>query len=270
MLRLSSFSDAMAAVARGRDVAVRAYTLGDALLRAIESRAQSGAHVTVTLEADPSGSDSDGLCRRNADVTARLRSYGIDARLERNVHTKTVTVDETVFFDGSNWRRGDVVLSGSEGDAARVASLKSAALADEAAMLEDARCKREPGIVVETETFDRFNVVSKALREMAEQGLSPRLLVDERALRDSSREAASLEKVAAEGVDVRVCDDTEKFALAGSRAWLGSANASAVWRGHDMTDWGVVTEDPAIVGAVRDRVEERWAHARELRALLVV
>jgi hypothetical protein len=37
-----------------------------------------------------------------------------------------------------------------------------------------------------------------------------------------------------------------------------------------MTDWGVVTNDPAIVEAVRCRVEERWERAREFRPSSVV
>ena len=263
MLRLSGFSDLIASIRRGRDISVSAYTLGDPLVSALESRAESGAHVTVTLEEDPSARNSDQLRRHNAHLAAALRSHGVDARLERNVHSKTVVVDQAVFFDGSNWRDGDVILRGDAQDATHVASLKSAALNDESAMLESAREQKLPGTIVETETFSRFNVVSKALREMVENGLSPRLLVDENALRHNDKEEASLAWIAARGVDVRVCADTEKFALAGTSAWLGSANATGAWKGHDMTDWGVVTEDSAIVAAVRDRLEARWANARQ-------
>jgi hypothetical protein len=264
MLQLSSFFDVLTAVERGRDISVRAYTLGGRLMGAIESAARSGAHVAVTLEVAPSASDPAQLRRHNALAAAKLRACGADVSLEHGVHTKTVTVDGTVFLDGSNWRPGDVILRGAAGDAAHVASLKSTALENESAMLERARCNENTGAIVQTETFDRYNVVAKALRKMAERGLSPRLLVDARALRHNVGESASLAKIAAEGVDVRICDDTEKFAVAGNRAWLGSANASAAYPGHDMTDWGVVTDDPAIVAAVRDRVEARWSSARSL------
>jgi hypothetical protein len=262
MLRLSGFSETIAAVDHGRDITIKAYTLSNRLISEIEARAADGAQVSVTMEAAPSGRHSGQIQRRNAHVAARLRSCGIEATLERHVHSKTIAVDGTVFFDGANWRSRDVILRGDAGDAANVASLKSAALKDEGAMLESARTARLPGAIVETETFDRFNVVSKALREMADQGLSPRLLVDARALKGDARESASLAKIVAEGVDVRVCSDTEKFALAGDSAWIGSANATSAFPGHDMTDWGVVTSDPQVVAAVRDRVETHWAHAR--------
>ena len=270
MLRLSAFSEAIAALGRGRDIAVKAYTLTDRLIHEIELRAKDGANVSVTMEADPSGSHPDQLQRRNEHVASKLRSCGVDAVLQRNVHTKTIAVDGTVFFDESNWRDGDLILSGAAGDAGNVASLKSSALSDESAMLDCARSEGTSGAIVETETFDRFNVVSKALREMAERGMSPRLLVDGRALRHNKKEAVSLAWIQRQGVDVRVCNDTEKFALAGNRAWLGSANATSAYGGHDMTDWGVVTEDSAIVAAVHDRLETRWANARELRPLVAV
>jgi hypothetical protein len=270
MLQLSSFKDAIAAVERGRVIALSAYTLGTPLVRELESRAQSGARVEVTLEADPSGRDSEQLRRHNGRVAAVLRAYGVDARLERNVHTKTLAVDDAVFLDGSNWRDGDVILRDDAAGAKTIACLKSSAIKEESAMLESARFRGETGAIVETETFDRFNVVSKALREMAAQRLSPRLLIDGAALRHNAREAANVAWIAAQGVEVRVCNDTEKFAVAGDRAWLGSANASAAYPGRDMTDWGIVTEDPVIVTAVRERVEERWATAREYRPLSVV
>lgn len=263
MLRLSGISDAIAAIERGRDITVRGYTLSGRLIREIESRAEAGAHVTVMLEADPSGSRAAQIQRHNRNTVARLRSCGVDATLEHSAHSKTIAVDGDVFFDGSNWRDGDVILRGDAGDAAHVASLKTAALNAESEMLEAARTQRLSGTIVETESFDRFNVVAKALREMGEQGLSPRLLVDATALRGNSHEAASLAKMVDEGVEVRVCNDTQKFALAGNGAWLGSANATNAFPGHDMTDWGLVTEDPHIVAAVRDRVEARWAQARE-------
>jgi len=263
MLQLSSFSDAIAAVEHGRDIAVQAYTLGGRLMDVLESCAKGGAHVRVTLEEDPAANDAPQLRRRNATVAAQLRSFGVDVSLKRDVHSKTVTVDGTTFFDGSNWRRDDVILRGDAHDAAAVASLKSAALHAEGAMLENACSEHRRRAIVETETFDRSNVVSKALREMAVDGLSPRLLVNGDALRRNARELACLKEMVAEGVEVRVCSDTGKFALTGDHAWLGSANATAAFPGGDMTDWGVVTDDPAIVAAVRDRLEARWASAKE-------
>ena len=49
MLRLSAFSEAIAALGRGRDIAVKAYTLTDRLIHEIELRAKDGANVSVTI-----------------------------------------------------------------------------------------------------------------------------------------------------------------------------------------------------------------------------
>jgi len=61
---------------------------------------------------------------------------------------------------------------------------------------------------------------------------------------------------------VRVCDDSEKLAVAGDRAWLGSANATSPYGRGAMTDWGVCTTNSQIVGDVRSRLEGAWTAAR--------
>ena len=68
-----------------------------------------------------------------------------------------------------------------------------------------------------------------------------------------------------DGVRVRVCKDSEKLAVAGSGAWLGSANATAAFGESDMIDWGLCTSDPAIVSAVRARLEAAWDGAAEFK-----
>ncbi|MGC1380012.1 MAG: hypothetical protein WA814_03170, partial [Candidatus Baltobacteraceae bacterium] len=76
----------------------------------------------------------------------------------------------------------------------------------------------------------------------------------------------TLERLARDGVSVRLCRDSEKLAVAGDRVWLGSANATVAFGASDEIDWGAATSEPTIVCAARDRIEAAWAAAKELRA----
>jgi hypothetical protein len=50
---------------------------------------------------------------------------------------------------------------------------------------------------------------------------------------------------------VREGGSNQKLALAGDTAWIGSGNATAAFgRGAGQLEWGMVTRDPALVGAV--------------------
>lgn len=61
-----------------------------------------------------------------------------------------------------------------------------------------------------------------------------------------------------------LCDDSEKLAAAGDRAWLGSANASCAFGIYDMIDWGLTTNDAAIARTARARLEATWRTARPM------
>ena len=73
-----------------------------------------------------------------------------------------------------------------------------------------------------------------------------------------------LDELSSQGVRVRVCDDSEKVAVAGNRAWLGSANATSPYGRGAMTDWGVCTREPQIAREVRSRLEAQWRNAAPL------
>ncbi|MBV9232629.1 MAG: hypothetical protein JO030_01190, partial [Candidatus Eremiobacteraeota bacterium] len=73
------------------------------------------------------------------------------------------------------------------------------------------------------------------------------------------------ERLQGEGARVRVCSDSEKIAVCGDEAWIGSANATAAFGESDIPDWGVRTADGAIVAAAKARLESQWSAARELR-----
>ena len=54
--------------------------------------------------------------------------------------------------------------------------------------------------------------------------------IAQRELRGNEREAEVLDRLTNDGVRVRVCKDSEKLAVAGGGAWLGSANSTATSR----------------------------------------
>jgi hypothetical protein len=268
MLRLSSASALIAAIAHARNVAVSAYTLHGAVLHALEDASRRGARVEVRLEGKPFADKEGHLATENRRLVREMRAAGIDAGLDHPLHAKAIDVDGSLFLDGKNFDgNGDVVVREDDpGDLKAIAWTKSDALEQEGALLRGAGSDA----VVETETFGRFNPVSAALDRLARDGKAPRLLVSARDLSHNPRERAALKKLADDGVRVRVCDDSAKLAVAGGQAWLGSANATVAQEPFDMPDWGACTSDSQIVAAVRDRLEARWASARELRPLSVV
>lgn len=263
MLRLSSMSALLERVKNAREISVEAYTLHGALLGAVKAAAQRGASVVVELERHPF--HSRGLAAENARVADGLRAAGVVAHLCDRVHAKEVQVDGTLFLDEKNWHMGDIVLSESDPAAARsIPMMKEAALAEEAKLLAGADV--ESDVIVESESFGNGNPTYDALRTLGKAKTAPRLLVSENDLRTARREPAILRDLIADGVRVRVCADSAKLAVAGSSAWLGSANATYAGTGYNMTDWGVRTNDAAIAETVRSRLEAQWAAGRDLPA----
>jgi phosphatidylserine/phosphatidylglycerophosphate/cardiolipin synthase-like enzyme len=257
MLRLSSTGETVGAIERARRVEVSAYMLHDGpVVRALEDVARRGARVSVRLDAKPYG--AAGLGAANRHVVERLRRAGVDAALQDGIHAKSIAVDGTVYLDGRNWGASDFVVRTDR--AADVAQTKRAALVAEADTLAGATCDDRP--IVQTESFGTGNEVYNALAALAKAGVRPRLLVSSRIYRTDRREQSLIAHLESEGADVRVCDDSEKFAVAGSSAWVGSANATFDLDGKSMSDWGVATNDPSIVAAARTRVESVWQKAR--------
>jgi hypothetical protein len=263
MLQLSSITDAIKSIDSAHKVTVEAYTLGGAVLRALEDAARHGTRVDVTLERHPFGGKR-GLARENAHVVQSLRAAGARARLADPIHAKTIWADDTLYLDEKNWRCGDIVLRDDDrAEAASIPMDKPGALEQEAQVL--GRARATDGVVVESETFGTGNVTYDALKSLALAGAQPRLLVCDRELRGSSRERSALAGLARAGVRIRVCKDSAKLAAAGDRAWLGSANATYVDRNFTMSDWGVSTGDRTIVTTVRARLEAEWKAAKEFK-----
>jgi hypothetical protein len=291
MIRLSRTADVQAAISNARDVDVLAYTLRRGpVLGALEAAASRGARVKVRLEGAPFHDSGGSLALHNRRIVDELARFGIDARLahadpaganEAPVHAKAVVADGCLFLDDRNWGADDFIVADGDADAVRsvidavdgnapydsadsaFAIGKRGALAREAELLRRAHIGDD--VIVESESFGYGNPVYAALDELGKRGVAPRLLVSAREAATNGREARALARLASDGVAVRVTRGTEKFALVDDRAWIGSANASPACGNPDMIDWGLCTGDSPTVAAARQRVEARWATARERR-----
>ena len=290
MIRLSTTGEATAAVRGARSVDLLAYTLQRGpLLDALESAALHGAKVRVRLEGAPFGASARGFARYNGGIVRELRHCGAEAHLARAtaaarkqppVHAKALVADGTLFLDDRNWGESDFVVTDSDPNAAQevaaalgggmphdasgaaFALSKSGALKLEAELLRHAR--NGDHVIVESESFGAGNAVYVALDDLAREGCKPRLIVSAREARNVP-ERGALARLVRDGADVRVTCATEKFALAGAHAWIGSANASLAFGKFDMLDWGACTNDAATVAAARARVEARWSSAKTFR-----
>ncbi len=262
MVQLSSTRDAMAAIAHAEHIDVRAYTLHGPIVDALEAAAKRGAHVVVELEGTPYNDRGGHLAAENERLVAALRAAGVEGRLGAPEHAKVIAADNSAYLDDKNWGEGDLVLRDDVADAASIPMVKHEALAAEARLLRDGR--RGNGVVVASESFGRFNVVYSALDALATAGASPRLIVNSRDLEGNGREREALEALVRDGVRVRTCDDSEKLAVAGGRAWIGSANATVAFGPADLPDWGLCTSDGEIVRAVRGRIEAEWSRGKDV------
>lgn len=264
MLQLTSTGAVVDRIAAAATISAEAYTLHGAVLRSLEDAARRGASVSVRLEGAPFEDAGGHLARENARVAAELRAAGADAQLAHPLHAKALRIDGELYLDEKNWQHNDLVLhaSGSR-EEPTIATVKHEALAAEAALLRGAGPRDD--VIVESESFGCCNAVYSALHRLAREGSSPRLLVCANELRGNARERNVLEELVREGVRVRVSKDSEKLAVTGDGAWLGSANATVAFGDADSIDWGVCTEDSKIASAVRSRLEHAWNAASNLR-----
>jgi hypothetical protein len=266
-LSLSSVPDVLTRIASAHDVAFGSYFLTRGPVRdALAGAARHGAHVAVTLQADPYR--GSGQRAPESAASARvLREAGAQvsllARDQVPFHLKAAVCDGVAYLDDRNWtQRGPEIvvadddprdvallrdaLAGHGGADATLATRKDEALRRELALIESAP---HAPVVVETERIGT-SPISAALRRHARGG-APTTLVLGRARDRSPREVATIALLAGDGVVVREGGSNQKLALAGDTAWIGSGNATAAFgRGAGQLEWGMVTRDPALVGAV--------------------
>ena len=264
----------LARVSAARDVDFGSYILPPNAMRdALVAAARRGAHVAVTLQADPFCDRGGVLARVNAGSASLLREAGASVTLLPSAqvpfHLKAAVCDGVAYLDDRNWpKAGDTVvadddpadvalvratLAGRGGADDALATRKDVALAREVALIDGARAAP---VVLVTESFGG-GAVSAALRRHAASGAPTTLVVDRHRLSPSQRHL--LDGLAADGVRVKTSAADEKLLLAGDAVWLGSANASSSYRERgDQTEWGIVSRDPALVARVRETLA-RWA-----------
>lgn len=265
MLQLSSLDDAVGRIATATSISVQAYTLHGPVLGALEAAARRGACVVVELERSPYHDRQGHLAAENARIARELHAAGAEAKLAGRIHAKTMVVDGVLYLDEKNWRRGDIVLRENDrAEANAIAMTKRDALAREASLLSSAAAPDDT--IVESESFGFGNATYASLKALSLAGGRPRLLVSDRDLRGNRRERVALEHLVRDGVQVRVCKDSEKLAVCAGGAWLGSANATYADGRFAMPDWGLCTKNAAIVSAVRARLESQWATAKAFRS----
>lgn len=271
-ISLSSVGDVVARIGSAREVAFGSYFLAPGAMRdALVAAAQRGAHVAVTLQADPYR-NRDG--RRDNRVAARLlKAAGAGVTLLHSAqapfHLKAAVCDGVAYLDDRNWtRRGpEIVVADDDppdvalvrdgilrarGDRdATLATRKDEVLRRELALVDEAG---DAPVVVETERL-RNSPLTEALRRHARSGAATTVIVG-RARHRSRGERSALRALARDGVVVREGGANEKLALAGDAAWIGSGNATgAGGRTARQVEWGLVTRDAALVDAVRTALE---------------
>lgn len=278
-ITLSSVPQVLARIGTAHDVDLGAYFLPSGEMRdALDAAARRGAHVAVSLQRNPYPATQ--LERVNASAARELRDAGAEVRLfDRDVvrfHCKAAVCDGVAYLDDRNWARsgGEVVLA--DDDPRDVAALraaldgpttapaaantaqtqpssaltttKAAALKAEADLIDAAP---DAPAVVATEALGAC-AVTAALRRHAAHGAPTTLLVTRAEVHGSVREQKLIAGLRRDGVTVRETGATEKFALVGDRAWIGSANASSTYGPEGaQVEWGLVTDAKPVVDAVR-------------------
>jgi hypothetical protein len=260
VIQLSSTGDLLHTLATARTIDARAYVLPGSVVRALQAAAERGARVTVRLEGRPHADPGGRLADWNRRAVNALQRAGADAGLGDQIHAKTITADGVRYLDDRNWCRDDLILRDTDPNDPSIPMTKGDALKLEGDLLKSASSSDR--IIVATESFGTSNPAFDALLRIAGRGMRPRLLVNGRESLASPGERCALNELAAQGVRIRTCSDSEKFAVVGNHAWIGSANATAAFGRHDTTDWGLCTGDATIVGAVSRRIETQWCKAK--------
>ena len=269
---------------RAHDIEFCTYLLrSKRMVRALEFAAQRGSRVRVQLEAHPYA-DTDGkLATINRDAVAELRAAGVNARLvdragDRPNHMKAAVIDGVAFLDDRNWpadQRNAVVADDNVGDVrelhealhgkvtgdGELAVTKGRALAQETGVLLEARHTRR-GVCVETESFSAGAGPYAAIKALALSRAHVRLLISANDCKKTTMFAAR--SLARDGVEVRLTHAAEKFAVAGDRAWVGSANAT--YGRADQLDWGVRVDNARLRRQLQDRFDLTWRYASPVMA----
>jgi len=281
MIVLTDTTDFIRAAGSARSLSLSAYHLApDGPVRAaLIDAAKRGADVEIRLEANPYGSEGARQGRENAATVAAVNAAGGHGELVGGAgatpwHLKAALVDGVAYLDDRNWAADgkETILRDDDPDDARVVrqtlagnpsrdghlrTTKHDAIALESEVLRGAG---SAPVAVETESFG-LGAIYADLLHRAQARLPTRLLVSSLELGEptAGREQRALERLAAAGIEVRAVANDEKIALAGDRAWVGSANATyANGPAGEQVDWGLATRVPALVDGLRAAFERNW------------
>jgi phosphatidylserine/phosphatidylglycerophosphate/cardiolipin synthase-like enzyme len=268
----------LAAMRTSRRIDFSAYVLWPGPVeRALENAARRGTEVHVRLEGRLYHGTPE-MRKDNSDALHRLQKLRVDAKMVDRadadgprMHLKAAVCDGAAFLDDCNWNGGDIVIRDDNPEdvaAVRAAALhrpedpppglalnKTAALQQEAGVLGKSRATQ---VDVETEAVGKTGV-SKVLRALAARGVRCRLLLSQHSVKSDFKTIASLER---DGVEIRALAKSEKFAVAGDRAWVGSADATSPYYNRDQIEWGIGTRDSRIVDALQRRFDANWRRAK--------
>jgi hypothetical protein len=270
-LSLSSVPAVLARIASAHDIAFGSYFLTRGPVReALAAAARRGAHVAVTLQADPYRG-SGNRAPDNAAAARELRRAGAQVSLLRRettpFHLKAAVCDGVAYLDDRNWtQRGPEIvvadddvhdvalvrdaLAGRGGSDAKLATTKYVAQQREVALIDSAP---HAPVIVETERVSD-SPLTVALRRHARGG-APTTLVLGPARDRSQREVDTIRRLSGDGVVIRCHGTNQKLALVGGTAWIGTANATATFgHGAGQLEWGLVTKNPTLVRAVRSEL----------------
>jgi hypothetical protein len=303
VIALCERSAVLTAIDRAHSVHLSAYVLPPSVTARLTAAARRHARVELELARYPVGetpAERRCLARANRAAVEAVRRAGGRAQLvspRDPLHLKAALIDDRIaYLDDRNWSDDGpqtIVADDEPGDVAIVRdalarrpaagehlrTLKPDSLALERSVLEGAG---DGLLEVESESFG-IGPVYDALLARATEHRATRLLICDRELGEAQQHAAltgrepvgltALDRLARDGVDVRVTSAGEKMALAGKRAWVGSTNATRDWGSTArQLDWGMTFEDPSIVAALRTRFQAIWNSARafaSVRAMTV-
>ncbi|MGB8203491.1 MAG: phospholipase D-like domain-containing protein [Candidatus Baltobacteraceae bacterium] len=265
-------------ISRARTITLTAYSLEPTatVVHDLEVAADRGARVSVAL------SRGFGIyVRENEETATELGGHGIRVHVLESAtqatHMKAVMLDGNLYLSDRNWARepgeeivlldripGDRTLIeravlGETGNNDHLWTRKADALAAEADMLSQSQSRR---VQVESESFSGSSPIFEQLKNLAAMGDDVDLIVAESEYNRRPSERATLGSLAASGVKVRLLNSDEKFAVAGSAVWIGSANATGGAPGQ--IDFGLVLRDESIAQELSGQFDREWQQARNV------
>lgn len=287
MISVSSTAQMLEALRAARKVTFSAYFLKRGRVAdGLEQAAKRGADVEVRADGAPYG-DCRGKMPESRAVMRALRKARADAAFVHAsegdgpaLHIKAVVCDRVAFLDDCNWSRGgdtvvrddtpshvrairEAVLQRAGRTAGTLALSKTDALHAEARMLAMRPHSRE--VEVETEGLSA-SPVSHELRDLIGKGILCRVLVSERAFKHYPATHAAALSLQKAGADVRTVAVSEKIAIAGTHAWIGSANATSTYPNAGDVDWSLTTKDAHLAAVLKHRFDAHWRESKPLSA----